>query len=251
MSRFIKKLRQISENAAPPLGFKKTVTSPRRQMMLIASLPQDNVGLATQLTTTEVDSVLVHHQDLGKESKTSQQMAGSTGDIPWGAWLDEVAEEDVDKIQEAGGDFIIFVASKTPASLLEEEIGKVIKIDLSSDGDTLETIDQLPIDGILLDLTAEGENLTISQLMDCQWLSGSINKPLLVVIQQESTEKEIRALWEVGVCGVVVKAKEKAELVKLCHAIEALPSARRKPGEKRAVLPRIEREAESMTTEEI
>lgn len=252
MSRFIKKLRQISESTAPRLGFKKAATSPHRQMLIIATLSQDNAELETQLKETEVDAILIHSNNLEKGAKTIQRIAGSVGDIPWGVWLDEVTEKGAKELREMGGDFIIFIAPKAPVALLEEEIGKVIKIDLSCDDGLVETIDQLPIDAVLLDLMEDGENLTISQLMNCQWLAGLISKPLLVAVQQELTDKEIRGLWEAGANGVVVEVKEKTQLAKLCQVIKSFPLARRKPGEeKRVTLPRIEQEADSVMPEEI
>ncbi|HJX70121.1 MAG TPA: hypothetical protein VJ441_03405, partial [Dehalococcoidia bacterium] len=142
---------------------------------------------------------------------------------------------------------------KAPATLLQEEIGKVMKIALPCDDGLIRTIDQLPIDAVLLDFREEGKNLTISQLMNCQWLAGSIGKPLLVAIQQELTDKEIQALWEAGVNGVVVEVRDKTQqrLVKLCQAIKALSPATRKLRERRVVLPHLGGEANSATPEEI
>jgi Tfp pilus assembly PilM family ATPase len=89
--------------------------------------------------------------------------------------------------------------------------------------------------------------------MNCQWLAGSIGKPLLVAIQQELTDKEIQALWEAGVNGVVVEVREKTQqrLVKLCQAVKTLPPVTRKPRERSVVLPRLGEEAGSVTPEEI
>lgn len=242
-------MRQISESATPPLGFKTTTTSPSQQMLLIAALPQSNVA---QLTEAEVDAVLIHSQDSERELPPQEIISG-VGNIPWGVWLEATTEENVEELRKMSSDFLIFMASQAPASLLQEEIGKVVKITPPYEDGFIETIDQLPIDAILLDFRGEGENLTVSHIMNVQWIAGSINKPLLVAIKQRLDDKEIQALWEAGAKGVVVEIGDdhKPELTRLRQAIAALPSAPRKPRERRAVLPRLEGEVDLVPPEEI
>lgn len=253
MSRFIKKLRQISENSSTPMGFKTTTVSPTQLMLLIAALPKSNTTKIAQLTEAEVDAVLIYSQDLGMELQTVQEIAGHAGDIPWGIYPEAVTEEGIERIKEIGGDFLIFVASEASASLLQEEIGKVIKITLPCEEGLIRTIDQLPIDAVLLDFREEVEHLTISQLMNCQWIANSTNKPLLLAVQQELHDREVRALWEAGVKGLVIEIEEKSktELMRLHQVITALSSASRKPGERRALLPSLEVEEDSVSPHEI
>jgi len=240
MSKLIKKLRQIYEGAQP-LGFKTTATPSSQQMLLIVALPQK--GNVAWLTRTEVDAILIHSQDLEQGMQTLRQVANSIGDIPWGLWLAAITEEGMKQLREAGGDFLIFEASTTSAILLQEEkVGKVLKVDLPQDEGLIRTINQLPIEVVLLDVKKEGEFLTISDLIHCQWLAGLVDKPLLVATQQELTPKEIRSLWEAGVSGVVVEMKEEQpqeRLKRLSQAIKALPSRTKRHGERRAMLPRL------------
>jgi len=234
------------------MGFKTTAPSSRQLMLLIAAFPQDNIDGVAKLAESEVDAVLMHSQDLGKELKNLQKAAGSMGDIPWGVWLETMKEEGIKELVGMGSDFLTFAASEAPAALLQEEIGKVIKMTLPCEEGLIRTINQLPIDAVLLDLRGEEKNLTVSQLMNCQWLAGSINKPLLVAIQQRLGDKEMRALWEAGANGVVVEVEDEShsELIRLRQIIATLPPTPRKPGERRAVLPRLEAEASSMLHEE-
>lgn len=253
MSKLIKKLRQISGNATPPMGFKTTTTSPNKLMLLIVALPNSDTKWAAQLSGAEVDAVLIHSKDLGRELQTIKSIASSVDDIPWGVWSETVTTDGIEGLKEMGGDFIIFIASEAPASLLQEEIGKVIKITPPFEEGLISTIDQLTIDAVILDFRGEGKPLTISQLMNCQWIAGSINKPLLVTTQQGLVDKEIQALWDAGVSGVVVEVEEESliELKKLHQVIEALSPISKKPGERRAVLPRLEGEEGSVFPQEI
>ena len=235
------------------MGFKTTTISPSQLMLLIAALPQSNASVVAQLAKAKVDAVLIHSHDLGRELQTIQKMVSRVGDTPWGVWLEAMTEDEIEGLRKMGSDFLIFVASEAPAALLQDEIGKVMKITLPCEEGLIRTIDQLSIDAVLLDLRGEGENLTISQLMNCQWLADSISKPLLVAIKQRLGDKEMRALREVGVKGVVMEVEEKPqpELMRLRQVIATLPTAPRKSGEIRAVLPRLEGESGSVTPEEI
>jgi len=242
MSKLVKKLRQIYESAAQPLGFKTAITPPSQQMLLVVALPQR--GSVAGLTRAEVDAISIHSQDLEQGMQTLRQVANSVGDIPCGLWLRAMTEEGMKQLREAGGDFLIFEASTAPAILLqEEELGKVLKVDLPQDEGLISVINQLPIEVMLLEVKKEGEVLTISDLMYCQWLAGLVDKPLLVATQQELTDKEIRSLWEAGVSGVVVEVKEEQaqeRLTRLSQAIKALPPRGKGQGQRRVVLPRLE-----------
>ena len=235
------------------MGFKTTTISPSQLMLVIAVLTKSNASVVAQLTEAKVDAVLIHSKDLGRELQTIQKLASPLDDIPWGVWPEMVTEEGIEGLKEMGGDFIIFMASEAPASLLRDEVGKVMKITLPCEEGLIGAIDQLPIDAVLLDFRGEGENLTISQLMNCQWIAGSINKPLLVAIQQRLGDKEMQALWEVGVKGLLVEVEEEplTELMRLRQAIAALSPASRKSGERRVVLPHLELEADSASPDEI
>ena len=253
MSKLVKKLRQIYEGVAQPLGFRTAAAPLKRQMLLIATLPEFDTQRLAQLVQAEVDAVVIHSPDLDKLPMI-QQMANSVGDIAWGVWLGLTTEEGIKQFQEAGGDFLIFQASTTPTALLQEEdLGKVMKLDLPQDDGLIRTIDQLPIEAVLLDIRKERGRLNISDLMYCQWLASLLHKPLLVAIQQEITAKEIRALWEVGVNGIVVEVDEEKpqeRLTELRRAIEALPPATKRHRKGGVVLPQVEPETGSVTAEE-
>jgi hypothetical protein len=242
MSKLVKKLRQINESAAQPLGFKRTSILPSQQMLLVMALPQKD-SLAW-INKAEVDAILIHSQDLEQGVQTLRQVANSIGDIPCGLWPEAMTEEGMKQLKEAGGDFLIFEASTAPAILLQEaELGKVLKVDLPQDEGLIAAIDQLPIEVVLLEIKGEGGVLTISDLMHCQWLADLVDKPILVATQQELTDKEIRSLWEAGVDGVVVEMKEKQlqeRLTRLSQAIKALPPRRKRHGERRVMLTRLE-----------
>lgn len=240
MSQLIKKLRHVSESVAPSLGFKTAAASSARPMLLVAIVPGSDPSGIAAIAGAGVDAVMVHSQDLKGDVETFKSMAEGIGDIPWGVIPELMTGDDIKELIGAGGDFITFAASKAPAALLEEEIGKVIRLNLPLDEGLLRTIDQVPIDTILLDLRGEGDTITISHLIECQRLSLSTRKPIMVAADQKLDNGELQALWEAGVNGVAVEAKKELqpELLRLHQAIEAISKTPRKSGERGVMLPR-------------
>jgi len=242
MSKLVKKLRQVSENAAQPLGFKTAPLSAGRQMLLIASVPHSHSGMVAQLARTEIDAILLDNRNL-KGTMDIRHLAADAGEVALGLWLNLEGEQYVEQFKQAGGDFLVFEAGSAAATLLqEEELGKVLRVDPCRDENLACTIDQLPIDVVILDVKTEGDVLTVSDLMHCQWLAGLVDKPLLVASRQELTDREIRSLREVAVRGIVAELPEKQigdSLARMSQTIKTLPPRKKKLSEKKALIPRL------------
>jgi hypothetical protein len=242
MSKLAKKLRQISENAGQPLGFRMARQASGQQMALIVSLLRVDAGAAKQLAQAEVDAILIHSQ--GSEgSRTLQGVTDKSGATPWGLWPEAASEECLKQLKEAGGDFLVIEAATASATLLQEEdVCKVLRVDLPQDESLAGTIADLPVDVVLLEVKSEGSVLTVCDVMYCQWLVGLVDKPVLAAVQGELSEKEIQSLWEAGVRGLVVEFGEgqsQESVARLSQAIRALhPEARRRAGRK-PVVPRL------------
>lgn len=253
MSRLIKQLRQVSESIAPTLGFKTATTTPTRLMLIIAALPKSDTSQIAKITEAEVDAILVNSQDLEGDLQTLRQIPSIIKNTPWGVWSETMTDEGIKELGNIGGDFLIFVASRAPATLVGEEIGKIINLSPPLDDGLIRTIDQLPIDALLLDFRGKGGSITVSHLMDCQQLTGSTRKPVMVAVDQWLGDKELKAFWEAGVNGMVVEVEDEsqAELMRLRQAISALPQTTRKSAEQGVILPSLERNANSVPPEEI
>ena len=234
MSKLVRKLHQVFKGASQPMGFRSGATSLSPLMLLIASLAQRDK--LTEVASAEVDAILVGSEDV--QHQALQQIA----DIPWGVWSKSLTPQSIKAIKEARGDFIVFEAATAPIALLQEkEIGKVLKISPPLGNSLIRTINRLPIDATLIDITAE-EKITVSHSMCCQWLVDLVGKPLLVAVSQELTDSEVQALWESGVSGIIIEVEEgvKEKLLKLRQAIKALPPAIRQQESKEVILPPIE-----------
>lgn len=248
MSKLEKKLRQVCESQSTPMGFRSSTSRPGRQMLLIASLPGGKSGLVTQIDMAEVDAVLVHGKDV-RSGEGLRQIASGMGDVPWGVvWVGTMDSVGLKQLREAGGDFFILDSPSAPAVLLgEEELAKVLKMSLSQDKELVGAVGELPVDAVIIDVKNDGVSLTISDLMYCQWLAGLVDKPLFVVPHKELTDGEIRALWEVGVIGVVIEVggdKWQEVLARQSQGIGNLPKRIKKRRESGPLLPQVGAESE-------
>ncbi len=243
MSKLMEQLRHIYENTVQPMGFRAAREERPKQMLVIACLPQGDRGRIEQLAGGGVDAILQRGKRL--EEETLGQIAEAVGDMPWGVWPDAISEGYVERLGEAGGDFVVLEASTAPAGLLleDEEVGKVLKVDPGEEEGLVCAISQLSVEAVLLDLRGEGKYLTVAEMMQCHRLAGAVDRPLLVSTQKELGDKEIQSLWEAGVRGLVLELKGdqlQKILPGLTEAIKALPAKAKKGGERSALLPRLE-----------
>jgi hypothetical protein len=238
MSKLVKRLRQVCECSSPPMGFKKGAVQPDRHMALLASLPQGRRSMAGGLNLTEIDAVLYHSSDL--TGAALQEVSGVLGETPWGAWLGAGESPDLEQMIEAGGDFIALESPLTAAGLLQEDVGSILKVDLSGDRFLLSAIGDLPVDAVLMDLGQGKGALTIADVMRCQWLASLLDKPLLVAANRELSDKEMRLIWDMGVSGIVVEVaddKDREVLAREFQLIKDLPPRSRKRSEDNVLLP--------------
>ncbi|MBM4444065.1 MAG: hypothetical protein FJ020_02020 [Chloroflexi bacterium] len=245
MSKLMKRLRQVCECAPPPMGFKKGAAQPNRQMALVASLPPGGRRLAGGLNLAEIDAVLIHGGDLAGEGAL-QEITAVLGQTPWGVWLGHGASPDLEKIVESGADFIALESSQA-AGLLQEDLGSILKVDLSGDRFLLGAVGDLPVDAVLMYLGQGGGDLTIADILRCGWLAGLVDKPLLVAPGRELSDKEMRLIWDAGVSGLVVPVADeqgREVLSRLFQIIKDLPARTRKRSEDHIFLPSVDVESD-------
>lgn len=194
--------------------------------------------MAGGLNLAEIDAILFHGSDLAGAGL--QEISGVLGETPWGAWLGTGESPDLQQMIEAGGDFIALESPLTAAELLQEDVGSILKVDLSGDRFLLSAIGDLPVDAVLMDLGRGSGALTIADVMRCQWLAGLLDKPLLVAADRELSDKEMRLIWDVGVSGIVVEVADdrgREVLAREFQLIKDLPPRSRKRSEDHVLLP--------------
>lgn len=257
MSKLIEKLERISEGSGQPMGFGAAVARPKiSQILTIASVPAGNAQLINAATKEGPDALLLTVDNLEKDTKALAKMNRDKAEIPWGVSLETVSKEDIAKLIELGCDYVIFSPDKAPAAILmEERIGKVLKIDTSLPESLAKAINRLQVDAVLLSPAGGDEaTFTVHQLMILERLAGSTGKHILAAMPPGLSTGDIEMFWGLGVRGVIVDmAAEQLEqrLSQIKDAIQKLPTTHKKPKEKfRATLPAASRSPEREKQEE-
>jgi hypothetical protein len=257
MSKLVEKLERISEGSGQPMGFGAAVSKTKiSQILTIASVPAGNGQLMTAAIKENPDALLLTVENLEKDSKALAKMKSDKSGIPWGVSLETASKEDIAQLIELGCDYVIFSPAKTPAVILmEEKIGKVLRIDTALPEGLAKAINRLQVDAVLLSPASGDEaNFTVHQLMVLERLAGSAGKHVLATMPPGLSTGDIEIFWGLGVRGVIVDmAAEQPEqrLSQLKEAIQTLPATRKKSKERfRATLPAAGRSSEKERQEE-
>jgi len=256
MSRFIDRLNQVSQAVPQLMGFRAAQpVSPRPKILLIASLAQANVDDMANYVAG-ADAGLLTISKLSSGAEALQKVCQVVSDIPWGGWLRDSSREGIKRMVTVGCDFVVFPAANTSLVILQsDEVGKILQVEVSLSEGLLRTVDDLPVDAVLIAGEQEGEySLTWHHLMSFQRFANLLTKPLLACVPSNVTANELQVLWEAGVDGVVIEVgvgKPAGRLNELRQAIDKLTfPLPRKRGKAEVLLPRIGGEGGIETEEE-
>jgi hypothetical protein len=256
MSRFIDKLNQASQVEPQTMGFKAAQTAtPKPRMLLVASLARAGVsGLADYVAGA--DAGLLPVPKLSSGVKTFHKISQAVSDIPWGGWLGDIGRGGIKQMAEAGCDFVVFPAANTSLDILQDdEVGRILQVEVSISDGLLRTVNELPVDAVLIAGEQEtGYFLAWHHLMLFRRFASLLTKPLLVSVPSSITANELQALWDGGVDGIIVEAgagQPVGGLKELHQIIDKLvfPSSRKR-GKVEALLPHIGRETKAVPAEE-
>lgn len=248
MSRLIDKFHEASKVAAPPMGFRAArPATATPKILLITSLEAGELEKHADYLDA-ADAVLVRFIDTNLTVKAVQKIGSVLPDVSWGLYL---ADGDTKKVtaMEAGADFVLFPSDSQVADTpKDDKTGKILQVESSMDDGLLRAINDLPVDAVLAADAFEGEApaLVWHQLMIFQHLANLISKPLIIPVPASIGEKELKALWDAGVDGIILEADKAGEagLKQLRQVIDKLPPrAGRKRGKVSVVLPRTPGEA--------
>ncbi len=198
MSKFIDRLKQVSQPLPPQMGFRlKNSESARPKIQLVASLHDYPQSLVNKLSAA--DAIVV------TETKPFNS------DTLWGIRLGKGVLEEVDKAIETSADFAILPSGGVVLPS-DRKIGKILQINSSVTDVLLRTVNDLPVDAVLVTEDSEGGGaITWQELMLCRRFTGMLTKPVLVTIPPVVTTAELQLIWETGVSGVMVDVKSASD----------------------------------------
>ncbi len=251
MSKLVDKLKQASEAGAAPIGFRSAAAPKQPTLALVAevTLPLDMKEAALCL-----DAVMIKVTNISKEVEDIKTLKSLSGDTPFGASVKNPSEKTMAQLKEAGADFLVFKATEAAAaSVLNDDIGKIVVADSSWRDINLRSLETLEVDGILAEDNAEKPPLTVQSLIDLRRFSMLSGKPLLVRLSFIPSEKELSALVRIQARGLVIPVKsdkDLADLTKLRSVIDNLPRPKAKKPSISPLVPSVSPRADETESEE-
>jgi len=243
MSQLIDTLKRVAGATPKPMGFgasRTTASTPGIALIAVINpaIPENQVN-----HLENADAVLIQSVKSRLTAKTVEKIVESLSNTPWGVSLEDNDGKKITTLIESGCDFFTFpAAGKISDTPTDEKVGRILQLESSIDDGLIRAINDLPVDAALIGDTYEtGDSLVWHQLMIYQHLANLISKPLLVSVPESIDESELKALWEVGIDGVVITINDAAAecLPEIRKNIEKLPArSMRKRGRVEAVLPR-------------
>ena len=238
MSKFLDSLEKISINAPLPLGFGVRREQRPPGMALIVQISSDHDSVCEGVSDLSPEAVLLSGID---DLAALKKIALGLSSIPWGLSPGTITEDSVIGFKEAGCDMLAFGLADTPVSAINsDEMARVLCLDPSADERQLRAINPLPVDVVLIDVTSQSGTWTLGDLTNITAISSRVNKYILVSISEPPGAKDLKALRDAGVHGLVVDAGSVSmdSLSELKSDLQEMP--RPQPGRKgrtAAVLP--------------
>jgi hypothetical protein len=227
MSKFIDRLKQVNQPQALAMGFRPNKAQAARPKVQLAVF----LGNGMTESVSAADAVIV--------TRAKAAVEGSV----WGVWLKKGDLAEADKASDAGADFVV-LPTTGPVIPPDRKVGRILLVSPSITDILLRTVNDLPVDAVLLsDDKEDSAEITWQRLMLFQRFAGIVQKPVLVPVPISATAAEIQLVWETGVSGVLVETKEPSDaaaLPALREKIDSLQIPSRKRKEKpSAVLPQV------------
>ena len=241
MSNLINRLKRLHQVEARPLGFmigEGPVEKPKLQLVVLLA-----AGEPEPPALGPADAAVV---EIGPSGKTGplEKLCRTRDGVPGGAWVKAAGEAVWEKVLETPCDFIIFPPATPLAAAAKDGPGRILELDPSLNEGLLRTVNDLPVDAVLIPGEREEKALTFRRLMLVQRLLNLVHKPVLVTVPGEITGADLQSLWDAGVSGVVVNLAELEngeKLAALRREIDGLaPPAFRKKTPLTPALPRIQ-----------
>lgn len=202
MSKFLDCLERISTNAPPPMGF-GVARSQRPPGMALVGLVSANYaagcGLVADLSP---DAALLSGV---KSPQSLKRLQKSLPSVPWGVRAETLTEEAAQEYQDRGCDLLAFSLQSTPVSALSsEDMARVLCLDSDVSERELRSIGPLPVDVLLVSAFTQNASWTLSDLATIAAISRRVDKYILVEVSQPPGKKDLEALRNTGVHGLVL-----------------------------------------------
>ena len=237
MSRLIEQLEKVGTVAATRMGFGANRAQKKAPSLLIMGL--STAKLPPPTSQLQVDSLVILIDKLAKDEVEAAKSVA--GDTLWGLWPEDMDDSSLDSLIDEDGDFFVLPTLNTPAALLAtEELGRLVVIPVDFPEELGRSLQQLPIDAIILSGLEEVAPLSVRNLLQVRSIRDLTSKPIMLLRSHTLEKEELAVLQDVGIQGVVLDLRtlNGEEVAQMREAIEELPPRKSKRESQSPVLPR-------------
>ena len=150
----------------------------------------------------ELDAVLLAGVE-GPEGL--KELEGSLPSLPWGVHAASLNEEDSQAYIKGGCDLLAFSLSGTSAAAVaSDEIARVLYTEAGLEDRDLRSIASLPLDVFVLQVPGLGDAWRLEDLASVAMVGRRVDKFVLVEVPKAPTAKDLEALRDAGVNGLVI-----------------------------------------------
>ncbi len=249
MGKLTDLIKRATRAEAERMGFGSATAKPRPTMLLVAIVGERWARVASEAIEAGTDALLL----TGRPSeKDVEEALVATKDHACGLLSSDASAEQLQRLHEAGLDFV-FVGPNAPAAVVAEEkltLAFHLRDDLTDI--QLRALDAMSFEAVYVE--RDTAPVTIMRLVELQRIAGLARKPLLIQVAPDSRQADLVALRDAGVALIAVDMKERSAaeaLRKLRETIDGLPRRRVRRDERASVaLPRSSGEVEEDEEEE-
>jgi hypothetical protein len=238
MSKLIERLEKVGMFTPVPIGFGVNRAANKAPSLVLVALSGTKPTISS--AQLKADSYIVVGSKVGKpELKAAKDM---WGDYPWGLWPDTLTKDSLDALKGGGGDFFIFSSLDTNVEVLaEENLGKLITIPVGFPEELGHSLEEIPVDAVLLTGLEENLPMSVKDLMQIRSIRDLTSKPILLVRAQTLNRNEMVVLQDVGIQGIVVDMRimKLEDAIQVRDAIDGLPPRKTKHDQSNGLLPRL------------
>ena len=166
-----------------------------------------------------------------KSPQSLKRLQKSLPSVPWGVRADVLTEEAAEGYQNQGCDLLAFTLQSTPVSALaSDDMARVLCLEPDVSERQLRSIDPLPVDVLLVSSLNQNASWTLGELAAIAAISRRVDKYILVEVSQPPGKKDLEALRNTGVHGLVldVASVSSESLKELKADLQEMP--RQQPG---------------------
>ena len=202
MSKFLDRMERITLGGPGGMGFGAVRTEKTPGLALIGLVSGSYAkGLAT-VSKLALDAALLSGID---DAAGLKRIEKSLPSVPWGVKTSSLTEKAAQEFRDSGCDLLAFSLENTAASALEtDDAARILYIEPDIEERELRAIGALPVDVLILPMTDISGPWDLANLTSVAAISRRVDKYFLVEISSAPSDKDLEALRNAGVDGLVL-----------------------------------------------